>query len=81
MRILWLICVLLIIGYTWFSTTLGLADAQSAVQATQLYNSAMTNILAVIAVTLGFWFVADGYERSKASEPETAPVAQPNKEA
>jgi hypothetical protein len=64
MRSAWSILVLLVVGAVLFNSCSRTLGAESAVQASQLYNEASMYILGVIAITLGAWY-SDGALKQK----------------
>lgn len=60
LRVIWAIIVLLIVLYIGFDTIMAMANAKSAMQASQLYDAASTTFLGLIAITLGFMFARHG---------------------
>lgn len=71
MRILWLIIVLLVVGYTLLDGLAALVGVKSAIQMSQLYDGISATMLTLIALTLAFWFVAD---RRQPTQPPATPA-------
>lgn len=75
MRILWLVCVVLVVAYSVFVDFT--STAQSAVQASQLANQTTARMLILIALTLAFWFVAAKRETQPGTANDTAEQERP----
>ncbi|MFH1605413.1 MAG: hypothetical protein ABIH03_16075 [Pseudomonadota bacterium] len=75
MRIAWAVIVVLVVGGGWLSAQFNLVGAQSAMQASQVYDGASMTFLAIIALTLAFWFVAAGETPAPRSpRPQEEPI-------